>query len=133
RLQKALRALVRAGVRPLVLGGDHSITHYVLSELVEHVPRFGVIHFDAHADLLPSRTLSHASVFRIAVDDARIDPLLQLGLRTIERVSPYAQRQPCAKRIVVTAREIDRALAVLEKLPRDIPYYLSFDIDCIDA
>jgi arginase family enzyme len=133
RLRKVLRELFAAGVRPLLLGGDHSITHYVLSELIEHVPTVGVIHFDAHADILPSRTLSHASVFRIAVDDARIDPLLQLGLRTIERVSPYARRKPCPKRIVVTAREASRALEVLEQLPRDRPYYLSFDIDCIDA
>lgn len=135
RLRKALRELLPAGARPLLLGGDHSITHYALSEIAEHVPRFGVIHFDAHADLLPSRALSHASVFRIAVDNARIGPLVQLGLRTIERVSPYARREACAKRVVVTARELSTGgvPAVLASLARDLPYYLSFDIDCIDA
>ncbi len=133
RLRKALRVVLRAGARPLLLGGDHSITHYALAQLVEHVPRLGLIHFDAHADLLPSRTLSHASVFRIAVDSPRIDPFVQLGLRTLERISPYARRVPCPKRRVLTAREIARAEEWLAALPRDIPYYLSFDIDCIDA
>ncbi|HEY6876789.1 MAG TPA: arginase family protein [Polyangiales bacterium] len=135
RLRKALRELLAIGARPLLLGGDHSITHYVLSELAEHVPRFGVIHFDAHADLLPSRGLSHASALRVAVEDARIDPLVQLGLRTVERVSPYARREACNKRTVLTARELSTPgiPAVLSALPRDRPYYLSFDIDCIDA
>lgn len=133
RLRKSLREILLAGARPLLLGGDHSITHYVLSELSEHVARFGVIHFDAHADLLPSRTLSHASVMQVAVEDPRVEQLVQLGLRTIERVSPYARQVPCPKRSVVTARDINGAITVLDALPRDIPYYLSFDIDCIDA
>jgi agmatinase len=133
RLRKSVRELLLVGARPLLLGGDHSITHYVLSELAEHVPRFGVIHFDAHADLLPSRSLSHASAFQVAVESPQIDPLVQLGLRGVERVSPYARRVPCPKRKVLTARELGQAHALFDTLPRDIPYYLSFDIDCIDA
>ncbi|MET0286883.1 MAG: arginase family protein [Polyangiales bacterium] len=133
RLRKVVRELLRIGARPLLLGGDHSITHYALQEIAQHVPRFGLIHFDAHPDLLPSRTLSHASVFKLAVEEPRVDPFVQLGLRVIERISPYARREPCPKRVVISAREIASAASILQQLPRDIPYYLSFDIDCIDA
>ncbi|MEY4508644.1 MAG: hypothetical protein RLZZ450_766 [Pseudomonadota bacterium] len=135
RLQKVVRELFAHGMRPLLLGGDHSITHYVLHEAIANVQSFGIIHFDAHPDMLPSRSLSHANVFREAVDSPRVVSITQIGLRVVERITPYASRVPCSKRTVVSAREAarGRALAVLEALPRDLPYYLSFDIDCIDA
>lgn len=135
RVRKVVGELLRHELRPLVLGGDHSITHYVLTEALQHVERFGVIHFDAHHDLLPSRTLSHANVFRSAVESARVQQIVQIGLRVMERMSPFAARVPCAKRSIVTARDAERgrALEVLAALPRDIPYYLSFDIDCLDG
>jgi arginase family enzyme len=135
RLVKVVRELLQRGMRPLLLGGDQSITHYALAALTSEVPRFGVIHFDAHHDLLPSASLSHANALRAAVDSERVESLVQIGLRMVERMSPYAVRVPCPKRQVVTAREARAggALAVLEALPKDVPYYLSFDIDCIDA
>lgn len=135
RLRKVVRELLAHDMRPLVLGGDHSVTHYVLAELLARGERFGVIHFDAHSDLLPSRSLSHANVFREALDRSEVTQLVQIGLRVMERVSPYARRVTCPKRTVVTAREalLGRAHEVIAALPRDIPYYLSFDIDCIDG
>ena len=135
RLCKAVRELLGHGMRPLVLGGDHSVTHYVLHELIQHVPRFGIIHFDAHHDMGPSSVVSHANVFGEALDSPRVASIVQIGLRVIERVSPYATRVASPKRQIVSARmaQAGHALRCLEALPRDLPYYLSFDIDCIDA
>ena len=135
RLRKVVRELFALRMRPLLLGGDHSLTHYVLSEAIEHVERFGIIHFDAHHDLGPSSTVSHANVFQHAIASPRVASLTQIGLRVIERVSPYATRVACPKRRVFSARETKAGAAQtgLEALPKDIPYYLSFDIDCIDG
>lgn len=134
RLGKVMRELLQHGMRPLVLGGDHTVTHYALAAAIERGERFGIVHFDAHADLGPSRTLSHANVFREAIESPCVERLLQIGLRGIERVSPFARRVACPKRSVVTAREarLGLALRALESLPKDLPYYLSFDIDCVD-
>jgi arginase family enzyme len=135
RLGKAVRELLGHGMRPLVLGGDHTLTHYVLEQVIARGERFGVLHFDAHPDLGPSRTLSHANVFRAAIDSPCLDRIVQIGLRGIERVTPFATRVPCPKRSVISARKAHAGLALraLEELPKDIPYYLSFDIDCVDA
>ncbi len=135
RLGKVIRELFAHGMRPLCLGGDHSLTHHVLACAIEQGERFGIIHFDAHADMGPSRSVSHANIFSQAVDSPQVVSILQIGLRGIERVSPYARRVPCAKRRVISARQAKRgqALRALESLDRDIPYYLSFDIDCIDS
>ncbi len=135
RLRKVVRELWQRGMRPIVLGGDHSITHFVLSEAIAQVERFGIIHFDAHHDMGPSRSVSHANVFTSAIESEQVESIVQIGLRVIERVTPYATRVACPKRKVVSARAAARgeAMRALEALPRDIPYYLSFDIDCIDA
>lgn len=134
RLRKVVRELLQRRMRPLILGGDHSVTHFVLKEAIEQVERFGILHFDAHADMGPSYAMSHANIFGDALLSPRVTHIVQIGLRGIERVTPYAQRVACEKRSVVSARQAaqGKALAVLEALPRDIPYYLSFDIDCID-
>lgn len=134
RLRKVLRELLQRHMRPLVLGGDHSVTHYVLAETISQVERFGILHFDAHADMGPSHCLSHANIFAEAIASPNVEHIVQIGLRGMERLSPFAQRISCPKRTVVSAREskLGKALAVLEALPRDIPYYLSFDIDCIE-
>jgi arginase family enzyme len=135
RLAKVVREVLGHGMRPLVLGGDHTLTHYVLAEAIARGERFGVIHFDAHADLGPSRTLSHANVFRAAVESPCVDRIVQIGLRGIERVTPFATRVSCPKRSVISARQAHKgmALSMLENLPKGMPYYLSFDIDCVDA
>lgn len=135
RLGKVVRELFAHGMRPLCLGGDHSLTHHVLACALEQGEPFGIIHFDAHADMGPSRSVSHANIFSQAVHSPQVVGILQIGLRGIERVSPYARRVPCAKRRVISARQAKQgqALRALESLDRDIPYYLSFDIDCIDG
>jgi arginase family enzyme len=135
RLRKAVGEVLAYGMRPLVLGGDHSITHYVLEALIARGEPFGLLHFDAHADMGPSRTLSHANVFAAAIESPCVQSIVQIGLRGIERMTPFARRVPCAKRRVITAREAvtGRAQQTLETLPKDLPYYLSFDIDCIDG
>jgi arginase family enzyme len=135
RLQKAVSEVLARDMRPLVLGGDHSITHFVLEALIARGEPFGLLHFDAHADMGPSRTLSHANVFAAAIESPCVQSIVQIGLRGIERMTPFSRRVPCPKRRVVTAREAlgGRAQALLESLPRELPFYLSFDIDCIDA
>jgi arginase family enzyme len=135
RLGKVVAEVLDHGMRPLVLGGDHSVTHFVLAALIARGQPFGLLHFDAHADLGPSRTLSHANVFQAALASDCVEHIVQIGLRGIERMSPFSGRTPCAKRRVVTAREAlqGRAQEMLEALPKELPYYLSFDIDCIDG
>lgn len=135
RLEKVVRELLAHQLRPLLLGGDHSLTHYVLRALIARGQRFGIIHFDAHHDMGPSATVSHANVFTQAIASDCVASIVQIGLRVIERVSPYATRAPCPKRQIVNARAArgGAAMRVLSQLPRDIPYYLSFDIDCIDG
>ena len=137
RLEFVVDAAARRGFTPVTLGGDHAITLFPLRALLRHHPEIGILHFDAHHDhyLDPSASgpHSHASVFALAMREAGIRRLFQLGLRTLD-VIPAGHRRRTDRRIrFVTARELSRRTPkeVFAGLPRQLPWYLSFDVDCM--
>jgi arginase family enzyme len=126
------------GGRPGMLGGDHSITWFVLQQVLARRPAIGIIHFDAHHDLWPPLGaqfdyVTHAMPLFHALAHPGVQVLLQLGLRTFEDAMPSQLHRDDRVRYV-SARELQtRSPAqVFEGLPRELPYYLSFDIDCMD-
>jgi agmatinase len=77
-----------AGAIPIVIGGDHSVSHPDMTAVAErHGPgAVGVIHFDAHADTatdLAGVVRSHGTPMRLVVDEGSIpgDRFIQIGLR----------------------------------------------------
>ncbi|MDL2306493.1 agmatinase family protein [Desulfovibrio sp. OttesenSCG-928-C06] len=70
---------------PVALGGEHTVTLGLLRALKKRYGHFGVIQFDAHADLRNSyegSPYSHACVMRRAVDDLGLN-LFQIGVRSL--------------------------------------------------
>ena len=75
-----------AGVMPLLLGGDHSITLPEVTALAAQHGPVGLIHFDTHTDTaaeLWGQTLSHGTPMYRLVEDGHVDPsrYVQIGLR----------------------------------------------------
>ena len=73
------------GVRPLSVGGDHSITYPILKALGKDAP-VGLVHIDAHCDTMGAHDGSkfhHGGPFRLAVLDGVLDPerTIQIGIR----------------------------------------------------
>ncbi len=69
---------------PFLLGGEHTITNGAIQALHETGVEFGIVQFDAHADLRDSyegSVWSHACVMKRAVDLGI--PVMQLGVRAI--------------------------------------------------
>ncbi len=124
-----VRRLLDQGRRPLVLGGDHSITYPVLRAMRERYPRLAILHFDAHGDLhheYEGDRLSHACPFARIMEDQLTDRLVQVGIRTLNR----HQRDQVA-RYGVEVIEMRR----WEGPPRlrfDQPVYISLDVDVLD-
>ena len=82
---EAFFGLVRAaGVIPLAVGGDHSITYPILKALGRDRP-VGMIHIDAHCDTggtFEGSKFHHGGPFRQAVLDGALDPerSIQIGI-----------------------------------------------------
>jgi agmatinase len=137
-----LEPLARAGVTPLVLGGDHSI---VLGELRAHAAVHGplaLVLLDAHADTWDAyygERYFHGSPFRRAAEEGLLRP--ERSLMAGMRGPLYAPEDLGAARELgfelLTGDEL-RALEAADygRLVRervgDAPAYLSFDIDVID-
>jgi arginase family enzyme len=138
RLGQVASMILDRGACPGMLGGDHSITWFVLQQLLARHPSIGIIHFDAHHDMWPPLStqfeyFTHAMPFFHALAHPGVQVLLQLGLRTFDDALPSQLHRDERVRYV-SARELQKLspAEVFQGLPRDLPYYLSFDIDCMD-
>ena len=130
-----------AGVVPLAVGGDHSVTLPVLRGLVSNGP-VGLIHVDAHTDTwdeFMGSHYTHGAPFRRAVEEGLIDPLrtIQIGIRGAQNSTEGWDYSASSGMRVVFMDEVSRVgvEAVAKEAMRtvgDRPTYLSFDIDSID-
>ncbi len=84
-IEARFNQIVNAGVLPLAVGGDHSITHPILKAVGKTAP-VGLIHIDAHCDTggsFDQTKFHHGGPFRNAVLDGVLDPTrtIQIGIR----------------------------------------------------
>ena len=138
-IEKRVDQIVQAGVLPLSVGGDHSITHPILRAVGKKRP-VGMIHIDAHCDTGGAYDLTkfhHGGPFRNAVLDGVLDPsrVVQIGIRgSAEYLWEFSYKSGMT---VIHAEEISGLgiAAIIEKaraIVGDGPTYLSFDIDSLD-
>jgi agmatinase len=131
--------LVAAGVAPLSVGGDHSITLPILKAVGAKEP-VGLVHIDAHCDTggpFEGSKFHHGGPFRQAVLAGVLDPerTIQIGIRGgAEYLWEFSYESGMT---VVHAETLQRdgLAATLERLRRivgDGPTYLSFDVDSLD-
>ena len=134
RIAAATGAAFDAGGIPVLLGGEHSLTYGALKALKERCGTFGLIQFDAHADLRDSyegSKRSHACVMRRAVDDLGL-PLVQLGNRIFCGEELQARRA-----FNVTSWDapfLMRNPAPAALMPENFPerVFITFDVDGLD-
>jgi agmatinase len=138
-IEKRLNQVVEAGVIPLSVGGDHSITHPILKAVGRKRP-VGMIHIDAHCDTGGAYDLTkfhHGGPFRNAVLDGVLDPsrTIQIGIRgSSEYLWEFSYESGMT---VIHAEEmsglgIPAIIERAKKIVGDGPTYLSFDIDSLD-
>jgi guanidinopropionase len=138
-IEAYFRKIVDAGVAPLAVGGDHSITYPILKAVGAQRP-VGLIHIDAHCDTsapFEGSKFHHGGPFRMATLDGVLDPerTIQIGIRGgAEYLWEFSYESGMT---VIHADEVDRmgldaviakALAVIG----DGPTYVSFDVDSLD-
>ena len=142
RIEEGLAPLVEAGVVPIGLGGDHSITLAELRALHRRYGPLGMVQVDAHPDTWDSywgETYTHGTVFRRAVEEGVLDPsrVIQVGMRgSIYSYDDYDQSRELGMELVPMheVREVGLA-SVIERVRARAgsgPTFLSFDIDSLD-
>jgi len=131
--------LHRSGVRPLSVGGDHSITYPILKALGRERP-VGLVHIDAHCDTMGSYDGSkfhHGGPFRLAVLDGVLDPerTIQIGIRGSSNV--FWEFSYASGMTVIEMEEfMSRGVAAIAERARQVvgdgPVYVTVDVDGFD-
>jgi guanidinopropionase len=135
------RLVVGAGVVPLSVGGDHSISLPILRAVAGARP-VGMVHIDAHCDTgddyLGSR-FHHGAPFRRAVEEGLLDPerVIQIGIRgTTNDPDMWGFSTRSGMRVLPMDEFADRGWRFAAEEARRVagsgPTYLSFDIDSLD-
>lgn len=139
-IEQAVRTIVGSGRRPLVLGGDHSITYPVLrafrasgTQRTDASRREPVtlLHLDAHADLydhFEGDRFSHACPFARIMEEKLAGRLIQVGVRTLNA----HQRSQAAKfGVEILGAERWRDVIPLAARFRGA-LYVSIDLDVVE-
>jgi agmatinase len=128
-IEKEVAGLLEKDLRPLCLGGDHSVTYPIVRAVGKRYPNLTIVHFDAHPDLyneFQGSRFSHACPFARIMEEHLAKRLIQIGIRTMV---PHQREQ--ADRFGVEVFEMHH-LPVLQHLGLAGPVYISFDLDVLD-
>jgi len=128
-IERRVAALLASNARPLLLGGDHSITYPVFRAFAKKYPQLTILHFDAHPDLYDAfhgSRVSHACPFARIMEQRLARRLVQIGVRTMN-----GHQREQARRFGVEVIEM-RKWARTARLRLAGPLYISFDMDALD-
>ncbi|MGH2572666.1 MAG: agmatinase [Actinomycetota bacterium] len=144
-IKAAVGEICAAGAIPIVLGGDHSIAHPDVGAVAAHLTpaALGLVHFDAHADNVPSLygvTRSHGTPMRLLVEDGSLrgDHIVQVGLRGYwpdPEDFQWAREQGFRWYLMeeISERGMDAVMDDVVRQAREWEHmFLSFDIDVCD-
>jgi guanidinopropionase len=132
-------ALQAQGVRPLSVGGDHSITYPILRALGKRAP-VGLVHIDAHCDTMGAYDGSkfhHGGPFRLAVLDGVLDPerTIQIGIRGSSNMF-WEFSHASGMTVIYMEDFMQMGVAAVAERARavvgDGPTYISVDVDGFD-
>ena len=131
--------IAEAGIVPLSVGGDHSISFPILKALGAKQP-LGLVHVDAHCDTmadLDGSKFHHGGPFRNAVEAGVLDPkrTVQIGIRG--NSEPFWDFSYASGMRVIHIEEFHEMglRAVIQEARRVVgqgPTYISFDVDGLD-
>ncbi len=142
RIAAELEGIHRAGVIPIVLGGDHSIALPELRAAAAVHGPLALVQFDSHADTWDAyfeKKYNHGTVFRRAVEEGLLMPerSIQVGMRgSLYDSGDLEASKELGFDLVTTdaVRKvgIDETIARIRERVGDSKTYVSFDVDFVD-
>ena len=136
-IEAGVRAILKAGALPVVIGGDHSVNIPCIRAFADRGP-LHIVQIDAHLDFVDERhgvRFGHGNPMRRAAEQAHVTGLSQFGIRNVSSTAKEGYDAARAMGAdILSVRQI-RALgvaAVLERIPAGARYYVTIDIDSFD-
>lgn len=132
RAREEIRGFWRPGLRPVMLGGDHTATLAVIEVLAPAIPDLRILQLDAHPDLREEflgERYNYASAMARVMDVVAPERVFQVGMRTGAR-EEYQRKAPH----LFPAHRVKPLEAVRGLLPelQAHPLYVTIDVDVLD-
>ena len=146
------KRLDRANVRPVSMGGDHSITGPIIKAIAGKGSRIAggrkaaLVHFDAHTDaydhiphwLGSVRSAAHWASYIVTEDHIDPSKSVQIGIRGNAFSLDWRNSSTRLGYRVIPADEffelgVKKVIEVVRERVGDAPVYVTFDLDALDA
>jgi agmatinase len=127
-VKAATEQVLNLGLKPLMLGGEHSISSGAVAAVAARHPELVLVQLDAHADLRHSwlgTHHSHACAMRRCLEVLPSGQLLQIAIRSGTK-DEFSELRQTGR--LVAVEQMAAALAPL----RGKPLYLTVDLDWFD-
>ncbi|NDG78844.1 MAG: agmatinase [Synechococcaceae bacterium WB8_1B_057] len=127
-VQRATEAVLALGLKPLMLGGEHSISSGAVAAVAAQHPDLVLVQLDAHADLRHEwlgAMHSHACAMRRCLEVLPSQQLLQIAIRSGTR-EEFSELRATGRLVA-----IEQLVQTLQPL-RGKPIYLTVDLDWFD-
>ena len=132
RAREEIRRFWRPGLRPVMLGGDHTATLPVIEVLAPAIPELRILQLDAHPDLREEflgERYNYASAMARVMDVVAPERVYQVDMRTGAR-EEYQRKAPHLFPAHRT-RPLDAVRSLLPELAAH-PLYVTVDVDVLD-
>jgi agmatinase len=139
---EGLKPLLDAGVIPIMLGGDHSVTLPELRAVANKHGPVALIHFDSHSDTGDKRfgrKYTHGTPMRRALEEELllVEKSIQVGMRgSIYANDSLVEAREMGFELLTTNQMLDMGLdTVIQRVRERIgnaKTFVSFDIDFVD-
>ncbi len=132
-IETGVRAALKAGALPVVIGGDHSVNIPCIRAFAGAEP-FHIVQIDAHLDFVDARhgvRHGHGNPMRRAAEQAHVSGLSQLGIRNVSSTAREGYADARARGSdILSVRQIRRLGldGVLARIPAG-RVYVTIDID----
>jgi len=140
-VESRIGSLADAGARPIVIGGDHSISLPILRALAKRHGPLALVQFDAHIDTWDEYfggKYFHGTPFRRAIEERLVDAarFIQVGIRgPMYGEEDFAFHREHGITVIdidqVKARGVDWTIQQIRRIVTG-PAYMTFDIDAVD-
>ena len=149
RITDHYKLIDEAGIRPVSIGGDHSITGGIIQALgcgqLTGGEKISFLHIDAHTDVFTKvphflgakKSAAHWGAY--LVDQGQVDAKssIQVGIRGNTRTLDWLEPSYEYGYDVVTMKEyrkigLEATIARIQNQLEGRPVYITFDLDCLD-
>lgn len=132
-VETAASQLLDANKTILGLGGDHFVTLPLLRAYAKKFGKMALVHFDAHTDTYSNGSrYDHGTMFYHAPKEGLIDKdaSIQIGIRTDYKQDGHGFDVINAAQ--ANDMSVDDIVKQINERVKDLPVYITFDIDCLD-